>query len=71
MNRIVAAICAWLLPVILMNTKCSMAFSVYLEAAGTSMLRVARAGLDIVLPTAILLRLLTSACQEGIFLVVI
>lgn len=25
MNRIMAAVCAWLLPVILMNTKCSMA----------------------------------------------
>lgn len=45
-------------------------FRVYLEPAGTSMLRVARAGLDVVLPTVILLRLLMSACQEGIFLVV-
>lgn len=70
MNRIVAAVCAWLLPVIQMNTKCSMAFLVYLEPAGTNMLRVARAGLDVVLATVILLRLLTSACQEGIFLVV-
>lgn len=26
MNRIVAAVCAWLLPVIRMNTKCNIAF---------------------------------------------
>lgn len=69
MNKIVAAVCAWLLPVIRMNTKCNMAL-VYLEPAGTSMLKVARAGLDVVLPTVILFRLLTSACQEGIFFVV-
>lgn len=53
--------------------KCSVAlyfFIVYLEPAGTSMLSVAKAALGGVLPTAILFKLLTSACQEGIFLVV-
>lgn len=46
-------------------------FIAYFEPAGTSMLRVAMPGLEGgVLPAAILLRLRTSACQEGIFFVV-
>lgn len=46
-------------------------FSVYLEPAGTSMLIVVRPFCEgAVLPAAILFRLRTSACQEGIFFVV-
>jgi len=46
-------------------------FIVYFEPAGTSMLRVARPAFGGgVLPAAILFRLRTSACQEGIFFVV-
>lgn len=46
-------------------------FIVYFELAGTSMLSVASPGFDWgVLPAAILFRLRTSACQEGIFFVV-
>lgn len=46
-------------------------FIVYFEPAGTSMLSVARPGFEGgVLPAAILFRLRTSACQEGIFFVV-
>lgn len=46
-------------------------FIVYFEPAGTSMLSVARPGFEgAVWPAAILFRLRTSACQEGIFFVV-
>lgn len=48
-----------------------VAFIVYFELAGTSMLSGARPGFDGgVFPAAILFRLWTSACQEGIFFVV-
>lgn len=70
MSKIAAAPCAWLLRGILVMGWMAV-FIVYFEPAGTSMLSVARAGFEgVVLPTAILFRLRTSACQEGIFFVV-
>jgi len=73
MNRLLAAVCAWLLPVDSAEQKLKSfhgIFGVYLGPAGTSILMVERPGLEVVLPIVILLRFLTSACQEGIFLVV-
>lgn len=67
-------LCAWLLPVSLWclgSGSDGELFIVYFEPAGTSMLSVATADFEGgVLPAAILFRLLTSACQEGIFFVV-
>lgn len=73
MSKIAAALRAGLLqcPCGILGVGRMAVFIVYLELAGTSMLIVARPGFEGgVLPAAILFRLRTSACQEGIFFVV-